>query len=320
MQHCSTHLTRPTWAVEERSHEGQKLTGDAESLARIADALARLVPPSLAQTDWTNFPAYVWDGNAARSVSELQAPKLDLLRGIDQQKASVSANVERLARGHAAHDMLLWGSRGMGKSALLRSAVLQTQASFPGRIALVQAGTDALEGLPRLFSELGKIERNFLVFIDDLGFAEGDSIGPRHLRSWLEGGIEARPGNVRLAVTSNRRSIVAREASEQSDPLNPRDALDDKLALADRFGLALGFHNCSQDDYLAIIRGYADEYGLSWEQADALEWAKRRGARSGRTAWQYVNELAGRAGKSLVRPERLTDFPSIPFLPRSDHR
>lgn len=275
------------------------MTSDAESLARIAEALERLAPLSLGQTDWQSFPAYVWDGKTARAVPELQAPKLDLLQGIDLQKASVTANVARLAQGFAAHDMLLWGSRGMGKSALLRSAIQQSQASFPGRIALVQAGTDALEGLPRLFAELGKVERNFLVFIDDLGFAEGDSVGPRHLRSWLEGGIEARPGNVRLAVTSNRRAIVAREASEQSDPLNPRDALDDKLALADRFGLALGFHNCSQDDYLAIVRGYADEYGLAWDQADALEWAKRRGTRSGRTAWQYVNELAGRSGKSL---------------------
>ncbi len=279
--------------------ERQQLTGNADSLARIAEMLERLVPPQVAQTDWHTFPAYVWDGKAARPVPCLEAPKLDLLKGIDQQKASVTTNVTRLAQGFAAHDMLLWGSRGMGKSALLRSAVLQSQAAFPGKVALVQAGTDALEGLPRLFSDLGKVERNFLVFIDDLGFAEGDSVGPRHLRSWLEGGIEARPANVRLAVTSNRRAIVSREANEQSDPLNPRDALDDKLALADRFGLALGFHNCSQDDYLAIVRGYADEYGLAWDEADALEWAKRRGARSGRTAWQFISELAGRAGKPL---------------------
>jgi uncharacterized protein len=279
--------------------ERLQLTDHVDSLSRIADALERLLPQSLAPTDWRAFPAYVWDGNSARPVPDLQAPKLALLQGIDQQKASVTTNVARLAQGFAAHDMLLWGSRGMGKSALLRSAILEAQSAFPGKVALVQAGTDALEGLPRLFAELGKVERNFLVFIDDLGFAEGDSVGPRHLRSWLEGGIEARPANVRLAVTSNRRAIVSREASEQSDPLNPRDALDDKLALADRFGLALGFHNCSQDDYLAIVRGYAEEYGLSWDEADALEWAKRRGARSGRTAWQFISELSGRAGKPL---------------------
>jgi predicted AAA+ superfamily ATPase len=121
----------------------------------------------------------------------------------------------------------------------------------------------------------------------------------RHLRSWLEGGVEARPANVRLAVTSNRRAILERHLSEQDDPINPRDAVDDKLALADRFGLSLGFHACSQEDYLAIVAGYADAAGLAWQQADALEWSKRRGSRSGRVAWQFVTELAGRAGKAL---------------------
>ena len=137
------------------------------------------------------------------------------------------------------------------------------------------------------------------MFIDDLGFAEGDTHGPRHLRSWLEGGVEARPDNVRLAVTSNRRAIVARDAGEQDDPLNPRDTVDDRLALSDRFGLALGFHACSQNEYLAIVAGYAAEHGLAWDEGQALEWAKRRGARSGRVAWHYVTELAGRAGKRI---------------------
>ena len=143
------------------------------------------------------------------------------------------------------------------------------------------------------------MERQFLVYIDDLGFEDGDSSGPRALRSWLEGGVEARPGNVRIAVTANRRAIVPRHLSEQDDPINPRDAVDDKLALADRFGLSIGFHNCSQDDYLAIIAGYADTYALSWDEGEALEWSKRRGARSGRVAWQFITELAGRAGKML---------------------
>ncbi|MBN8502347.1 MAG: DUF815 domain-containing protein, partial [Sphingomonadales bacterium] len=142
-------------------------------------------------------------------------------------------------------------------------------------------------------------DRRFLVFIDDLGFEDNDSAGPRALRSWLEGGIEARPGNVRIAVTSNRRAIVPRHLAEQDDPINPRDAVDDRLALADRFGLSIGFHNCSQDDYLAIIAGYCQQHELDWDQGAALEWSKRRGARSGRVAWQFVTELAGRAGKSL---------------------
>jgi predicted AAA+ superfamily ATPase len=249
--------------------------------------------------DWQKAPAYVWDEAGARAVPVLQAPALDLLKGIDAQKQAVTANVARHAAGHAAHDMLLWGARGTGKSALVRAAILDAQQARPERLALVQVGPDALATLPRLFVALGRVSRQFLVFIDDLGFEDGDSAGPRRLRSWLEGGVEARPGNVRLAVTANRRAIVARHAAEQDDPLNPRDAVDDRLALADRFGLSLGFHVLGQDDFLAIIGGYAAEYGLDWDAHEALEWAKRRGARSGRVAWQFITELAGRAGKAL---------------------
>jgi predicted AAA+ superfamily ATPase len=270
-----------------------------DALTRIAETLQRLLPGDQASTDWLRAPAYVWTGHEGRPIARIDAPPLPLLKGIDRQKTAVCENVERLAAGHAAHDMLLWGARGMGKSALVRAAVVAAQEQAPGSLALVQAGTDALNTLPRLFSELGQANRNFLVYIDDLGFSDDDTHGPRHLRSWLEGGIEARPSNVRLAVTSNRRAIVARQMSEQDDPINPRDAVDDRLALADRFGLALGFHVCSQDEYLEIVRGYAAEYRLPWDEADALEWAKRRGARSGRVAWHYVVELAGRAGKRL---------------------
>ncbi|MFM5924123.1 MAG: ATP-binding protein [Novosphingobium sp.] len=273
------------------------MSGQGDPLARIAAALERLAPSPGAATDWAAAPAYVWDG-AARPVASLIAPPLALLKGIETQKQTVVGNVARLAAGHAAHDMLLWGSRGMGKSALLRAAVLVAQQDG-GRIALVQVAPEALTSLAALFAELGRQPRSFLVFIDDLGFEDGDSTGPRSLRSWLEGGIEARPGNVRIAVTSNRRAIVPRHLSEQDDPINPRDAVDDRLALADRFGLSVGFHNCSQDDYLEIIAGYCSEYALAWDQGDALEWSKRRGARSGRVAWQFVTELAGRAGKSL---------------------
>jgi len=277
------------------------MTDPGRILQQIVAALAEGRPR--AATDWTAAPAYVWTGAGARPVAAIDAPRLDLLEGIERQKQAVRENVARLAAGHAAHDMLLWGARGMGKSALVRAAVAAAQEEDPSRIALVQVGTDALDSLPQLFAELAAVPRNFLVFVDDLGFAEGDTHGPRHLRSWLEGGVEARPGNVRLAVTSNRRAIVAREASEQDSealgPLNPRDAIDDRLALADRFGLALGFHACSQDEYLAIVAGYADEHGLAWDEGEALEWARRRGARSGRVAWHYVTELAGRAGKRI---------------------
>ncbi|AKH43345.1 hypothetical protein FHS61_000953 [Altererythrobacter atlanticus] len=269
-----------------------------DPIVRIAAALERLSPPPQ-QTDWLAHAAYVWTGDGARGVERLEAPALALLKGIDRQKASVTANIRRLAQGSPAHDMLLWGARGMGKSALLRAAVASAQAEIPGTLALVQVGADALPTLVRLFAELAAADRRFLVFIDDLGFGAGDTAGPRQLRSWLDGGVEARPGNVRLAVTSNRRAILTRESSEQSDPLNPRDELDDQLALADRFGMALGFHVCSQDEYLAIIRGYADQYGLDWDESEALEWSRRRGARSGRVAWHFITELAGRTGKPL---------------------
>lgn len=268
-----------------------------DSLRRIAEALERVTPPKAEPVDWLAHPAYVWDGVSARAVPKLAAPALPLMQGIDAQKEAVVANIARLAAGSAAHDMLLWGARGMGKSALLRSAINEVRAQNSGSVALVQAPAD--HSLSLLFGMLRQQDQRFLVFIDDLGFDAQDAHEARLLRSWLEGGVEERPHNVRLAVTSNRRAIVERLHTEQDDPINPRDAMDDRLALADRFGLSLGFHNCSQDDYLAIIAGYARHYGLQWEEADALEWSKRRGARSGRVAWQYVTELAGRAGIAL---------------------
>ena len=272
-------------------------SGAEAVLARIAEALERLAPPAPPAADWLAHPAYVWSGLSARPVDPLEAPPLPLICGVDAQKAAVAENVARLARGAAAHDMLLWGARGMGKSALVRAAVLAAQAKYPGRIALVQAAPD--ESLATLLAALRDTGRQFLILLDDLGFDADDASSARRLRSWLEGGVEARPANVRLAVTSNRRAIVERHMSEQDDPINPRDAVDDRLALADRFGLSLGFHACSQDDYLAIIAGYAAHLGLDWQAEDALAWSKQRGSRSGRVAWQFVNELAGRADRSL---------------------
>ncbi|WP_336985248.1 DUF815 domain-containing protein [Altererythrobacter aquiaggeris] len=274
------------------------MTDQGDPLARIAAALERIVPPD-GLTDWQGSPAYSWGRRPPREIDRIEAPLLDELLAIDVQKRIVTQNILRLAQGHAAHDMLLWGARGMGKSALLRSGMIAAQTIHPGAIALVQVAIDALPRLPDLFAILAKQDRNFLVYMDDLGFAPEDTAGPRQLRSWLEGGVDARPTNVRLAVTSNRRSIVPREAAEQSGALNPRDALDDALALADRFGLTIGFHNCSRDEYLEIVSRYAATAGLRFEPADALEWAIQRGARSGRTAWQYITELAGRAGIAL---------------------
>lgn len=276
------------------------MMGDpTDPLARIAAALERMAPPPLPPTDWNGAPAYVWSGATVLAVRDLQAVSLDRLVGIDAQKASFAENVRRHAAGLPAHDALLWGARGMGKSALVKAAVAALQANGAA-LALVQAGgaPESLATLPALFDQLGVIERRFVVFIDDIGFDGPEASGAaRSLRSLLEGGAMARPGNVRLAVTSNRRAIVERHMSEQDDPLNPRDAVDDRMALADRFGLSLGFHACDQDTYLAMIEGYARAYGLQFDTEDALRWSKQRGARSGRIAWHYVVELAGRAGR-----------------------
>jgi uncharacterized protein len=277
-------------------NQGETLSNQLE---RVIAALERMSAPLARPVDWRAHPAYVWNGVQPRAVGAIDAPALGLIYGVDAQKEKVVANVLRHAQGHSAHDMLLWGARGMGKSALLRAAVRHAREDKGSALALVQVSPEALPTLTTLFSVLREVERPFLVFIDDLGFEEGDTAGPRALRSWLEGGVEARPRNVRLAVTANRRAIVSRHMSEQDDPINPRDAVDDQLALADRFGLSIGFHNCSQDDYLGIIRGYAAAYGLEWEEADALEWSKRRGGRSGRIASHYITELAGRAGKQI---------------------
>jgi len=277
---------------------------DRDALLRIASALERIAPPAPTQTNWRTLPAYVWDGTNARELDKITAPNLDKLRGIDRQKDLVVENIDRLAWRKASHDMLLWGARGMGKSALIRSAARRVQDGAPMALGLVQVAPDALDTLPELFSRLGGEKRQFLVFIDDLGFAEEDTVGPRRLRSWLEGGVEARPNNCRLAVTSNRRAILARQANEQEtgsdeDPLNRRDATDDKLALADRFGLTVGFHPCNKAAYIEIVRAYAEPLELEFSEEEALEWAMQRGQRSGRTAWHFVVELAGRKGTRL---------------------
>jgi predicted AAA+ superfamily ATPase len=276
------------------------MTGPDDLLPRIAAALERLAPQAEPETDWLSSPAYVWTGHGARGVAAIDAPGLDLLRGIERQKREVAENVARLAAGHAAHDMLLWGARGMGKSALVKSAVgaIRTEGAD---IALVDVAADRLETLPLLFAEVEGAGRAFILFIDDIGFEAG---GPetRTLRSLLEGGAEARPANARLHVTSNRRHIVARDIAEQESAINPRDVVDDRLALADRFGLTLGFHAIDQDTYLAIVERYAAVYGLPFDTPDALAWSTQRGARSGRVAWHYVTELAGREGRELSPP------------------
>ncbi len=268
----------------------------AKPLHRIADALDRLSPPPPEPADPLAHPAYVWRHGALVAARSFRPLALGLLTGIDAQKAALLANTRRLAAGHAAHDALLWGARGTGKSALAK-AVVGAVRDEGAMLALVEVAGDALATLPRLFALLAPLERAFVLFLDDLGFAD-ESEAPRLLRSLLEGGAEARPDNARLYVTANRRNIVSRDMGAEAAAVNPRDATDDRLALADRFGLSLGFHAIDQDAYLAMIAGYAEALGLgAIDAGDAIGWATTRGSRSGRVAWQYVTELAGRRGR-----------------------
>jgi predicted AAA+ superfamily ATPase len=267
----------------------------ADPLERIAAALERLSPPPPVAADAAAHPAYVWRERTLVAARAFAPLPLDLLIGIDRQKAALLANLRRFAAGAAAQDVLLWGARGTGKSALVKSAVAAVQGEG-GDCALVEVA--ALDTLPALFASLAGVPRAFVIFIDDLGV--DDPAEARHLRSLLEGGAEARPANVRLLVTANRRHLMPRDIAEQSSAINPRDAADDHLALADRFGLSLGFHALDQDGYLAMVAAYAARHGLTADPADALEWATRRGSRSGRVAWQFIVDLAGRAGVSLA--------------------
>ncbi|WP_420145089.1 ATP-binding protein [Sphingobium sp.] len=267
-------------------------------LTRIAEALERLAPPPPLSADLNAFPAYVWDGQAIRGVEAFAPVDYALLTGIDAQKGALLDNSRRHAAGHAAHDVLLWGARGTGKSAAVASVVGLLQGEGQD-IALMQCAIDELASLPALFSLLRGTTRPFILFLDDLGFEEQGAGDARALRSLLQGGTAARPANVRLYVTSNRRHIVPRHLSEQDDPINPRDVVDDKMALSDRFGLSLGFHALDQDAYVAIVGGYAAKLGVAFDPLEAIQWATQRGSRSGRVAWQYVVELAGRNGLTV---------------------
>jgi len=267
-----------------------------DTLARIAAALERLGPSPPLSADPLAHPAYVWRDHTLVATRAFAPVPIELLRGVDAQKALLHDNLARLAACHAAQDVLMWGARGTGKSALVKASVAAIQAEG-GAIALVEVAADRLDTLPELFALIAGMPRAFVLFLDDLGIeAAADS---RALRSLLEGGAEARPANARLVVTSNRRHLIPRDIHEQENAINPRDSIDDHLALADRFGLSIGFHVVDQDHYLAIVRGYADRYDLPFDPAEAVQWATRRGSRSGRVAWQYVTDLAGRAGKAL---------------------
>lgn len=268
-------------------------------LIRIVEALERIAPPPLPPANLSAHAAYRWNGTAIEIITDFSPPDYDLLTGIDAQKTACLDNTRRLSKGLPSHDVLLWGARGTGKSASVAACIGKVR-SEGGNVALIDFASSDLHSLPILLGQLRNAGRPFVLFLDDLGFDENFVADARALRSILQGGATARGGLVRLYATSNRRHIVPRSLSEQSDPINPRDVVDDKLALADRFGLSLGFHALDQDIYVGIVKAYATRFGLPFNADEAIQWATQRGSRSGRVAWQYIVEMAGRTGTSLV--------------------
>lgn len=274
-----------------------------DAINRLTEALNRRDRPKDQLEPHDGADAYVFDADKGRlrPVTKVAAPTMDLLLGIDRAKATLLDNTKRFAGGFSANNALLWGARGMGKSTLIkavhRAIALDETTGTP---ALVEIHREDISALPALLTDLRASERQFIVFCDDLSFNRPDQ-DFKALKSVLEGGLEGRPENVIFYATSNRRHLLPRKMMDQESAtgIHPTESMDETIALSDRFGLWLGFHPCDQQEYLAMITGYIDQFDLrpkgDW-QADALEWAKTRGNRSGRTAWQFVVGLAGSLG------------------------
>jgi len=280
----------------------------APLLARIADALERLAPQAPAEPDFAEADAFVWHAGrgALQAVPKVNRVDISLLRGVDRVRDALIENTARFAKGLPANNALLWGARGMGKSSLVKAAQASINASgsVDKPLKLIEIHREDIESLPALMDLLRGDAHRFLVFCDDLSF-DGADTSYKSLKAALEGGIEGRPENVLFYATSNRRHLLAREMmeNERSTAINPGEAVEEKVSLSDRFGLWLGFHRCSQDEYLEMVFGYADHFGLNAPreeiERDALEWATTRGSRSGRTAWQFTQDLAGRLGRRI---------------------
>ncbi len=276
-------------------------------LARIADALERLSPAPRPNADLDAAEAFVWHADDARlePVAAVNRVPLSLLRGIDHQRDILLGNTRRFADGLPANNALLWGARGTGKSSLVKAVHAAVNEERPGALALVEIHREDTPSLPRLLAVLGRSDRRFVLFCDDLSF-DGRDASYKSLKAVLEGGVEGRPANVVFYATSNRRHLMPREMieNERSTAINPAEAVEEKVSLSDRFGLWLGFHNCDQATYFAIVEGYAAHFGLDMPsdtlRAEAHEWSVTRGARSGRVAWQFIQDLAGRLGKHLA--------------------
>jgi uncharacterized protein len=281
---------------------------DADAvLERIAAALERLAPSPPQAPDFLSAEAFVWHPNGSRlaPVARINRVDMSLLKGIDRVRDLLIENTERFARGLPANNALLWGARGMGKSSLVKAAQASIAAQYPDAgLRLIEIHREDIESLPELMALLRPAKQRFIVFCDDLSF-DGDDTSYKSLKTMLEGGIEGRPDNVIFYATSNRRHLLAREMveNERSTAINPGEAVEEKVSLSDRFGLWLGFHRCSQDEYLAMVEGYISRYRIPVDsdelRREALEWATTRGARSGRVAWQYIQDLAGRLGVAL---------------------
>ena len=270
------------------------------ALDRIAAALDRLSPAPQPAPDFAAAPAFVWhvDPDRLEPVTEVNRVDLPLLVGIDRSRDTLMANTTQFARGFAANNALLWGSRGMGKSSLVKAIHGAVQAEHEA-LKLVELQREDLPSVGRLLNHLRAAPFRFILFCDDLSFSHDDQ-HYKSLKAVLDGGIEGRPDNVVLYATSNRRHLMPRDMieNERSTAISPSEAVEEKVSLSDRFGLWLGFHPCSQDDYLAMIDGYCAAYGLTPDpetlRAEAIEWQATRGSRSGRVAWQFFTDLAGR--------------------------
>ncbi len=280
---------------------------DHTLLSRIAEALERMAPARPKAPDLEGFSAFVWHARPPElaPVPAVNRVDLALLRGIDFTRDLLIENTERFAQGLPANNALLWGARGMGKSSLVKAAHHEINQRAGGTLKLVEIHREDIESLPVLMNIIrGAPDRRFIVYCDDLSF-DADDTSYKALKAALDGGIEGRPSNMLFYATSNRRHLLPRDMieNERSTAINPSEAVQEKVSLSDRFGLWLGFHNCSQDEFLEMVAGYAKHYGLNIGpeelRAGAIEWQATRGSRSGRVAWQYIQDLAGRLGQKL---------------------
>jgi uncharacterized protein len=275
-------------------------------LHRIANALERLQPADPASPDLASADAFVWQAQGGRlqPVPNVAHVDLALLVGIDGVRDTLLDNTRRFARGNAANNALLWGARGMGKSSLVKAAHAAINQETPGTLVLVEIHREDTPTLPQLLAILAATPRRCILFCDDLSFDTADT-SYKSLKAVLEGGLEGRPENVLFYATSNRRHLMPRDMieNERSTAINPSESVEEKVSLSDRFGLWLGFHACNQAEYLSMIEAYVQQIGLeiAVEQlhADAIKWSMTRGARSGRVAWQFIQDLAGRQGKQV---------------------